>query len=64
MPEDESIDAITGNNRAPTTQAVPETFWIPDTLNYVPGSASELEQKLKRSGIKQAQERTAHERPK
>ena len=33
-------------------KAPPTTFWIPETKNYVPGSAADLDQKLKTAGIK------------
>jgi hypothetical protein len=47
------MDANTGGNNASTIETVLETLWAPpETLNYVPGSASELEQNLKLSGIK------------
>jgi hypothetical protein len=52
MPEDVSMDATAGGNNASTIETVLETLWAPETLNYVPGSASELEQNLKLSGIK------------
>jgi hypothetical protein len=52
MPEDVSMDATAGGNNPSTIETVLETLWAPETLNYVPGSASELEQNLKLSGIK------------
>jgi hypothetical protein len=52
MPEDVSMDATAGGNNASTIETVLETLWAPETLNYVPGSTSELEQNLKLSGIK------------
>ncbi len=52
MPEDVSMDATAGGNNASTIESVLETLWAPETLNYVPGSASELEQILKISGTK------------
>jgi hypothetical protein len=52
MPEDVSMDATAGDNNSSTNETVTETLWVTETLNYVSGSASELEQKLKLSGIK------------
>ena len=52
MSGDAAMDANTGGNNASTIETVLETLWAPETLNYVPGSASELEQNLKLSGIK------------
>jgi hypothetical protein len=46
------MDANTGGNNASTIETVLEKLWVPETRNYVPGSASELEQNLKLSGIK------------
>jgi hypothetical protein len=46
------MDATAGGNNTSTIETVLETLWAPETLNYVPGSASELEQNLKLSGIK------------
>ncbi len=46
------MDTTAGGNNASTIETVLETLWAPETLNYVPGSASELEQNLKLSGIK------------
>ena len=34
------------------TKAPPTAFWIPETMNYVPGSAADLDQRLKAAGIK------------
>jgi hypothetical protein len=46
------MDTNTEDSGASTAQSVPEAFWAPETHNYVPRSASELEQKLKLAGIK------------
>ncbi len=46
------MDANTGGNNASTIETVLEKLWVPETRNYVPGSAAELEQNLKLSGIK------------
>jgi hypothetical protein len=54
MPEDVSMNAIAGGNNASTIETILETLWVPETLNYVPRSASELEQKLKLSELEMA----------
>ncbi len=52
MSEDESMDTNTEDNGASTAQSVPKAFGASEKHNYVPGSASELEQKQKLAGIK------------
>ena len=44
-------------------KAPPTAFWIPETMNYVPGSAADLDQRLKAAGIKQVEERTPNDLP-
>ncbi len=57
MAEDNVADMHTGDHEssgenAPNPKTPPVAFWVPETKNYVPGSALDLDQKLKQAGIK------------
>ncbi len=57
MAEENLVDMSTGGTEpsvetGPKPKAPPIAFWVPETLNYVPGSAAELDQRLKAAGIK------------
>ena len=57
MAEENLVDMNPGGNKTSAKtgskpQAPPTAFWIPDTMNYVPGSAADLDQRLKTAGIK------------
>jgi hypothetical protein len=57
MAEGKLVDMITGDTEpsvetGPKPKAPPTTFWVPETMNYVLGSAAELDQRMKAAGIK------------
>ncbi len=57
MVEENLVDMNAGNTESsaetePSTKAPPTAFWIPETMNYAPGSAADLDQRLKTAGIK------------
>jgi hypothetical protein len=45
-------DTVPSVETTPKPKAPPFAFWIPETKNYVAGSAADLDQKLKQAGIK------------
>jgi hypothetical protein len=61
MAEEDDVDMNSGGNEhpgepqhvvTPKPKAPPMPFWVPETRNYVHGSAGELDQRLKAAGIK------------
>ena len=57
MAEGNLVDMNTGDTEpsvetGPTPKAPPATFWVLETMNYVLGSAAELDQRMKAAGIR------------
>jgi hypothetical protein len=57
MAEGNLVDMNTGDiepsvETGPKPKAPPATFWVPETMNYMPGSAADLDQRMKAAGIR------------
>ncbi len=68
MAEGNLVDMNTGDTEpsvetGPKPKAPPATFWVPETKNYVLGSAAELDQRMK-AGWYQVEERAPNILPK
>ena len=68
MAEEDHVDMNSGGNKhpgeaTPKPKAPPIPFWIPETRNYVHGSAADLDQRLKAAGNHQAEGRASADLP-